>query len=103
MMLRFMGIPKGAKNKKAALEFAHWLLVPNNQEKIWKEMESQHLLDDHLGPFGGFSSLIEVNAAMFARYYPDYTRNIIVPSLVPSIPRLPDFWSDFHKIFAALD
>jgi len=99
---RYLGMPKGAKNKKAALEFARWLLVPENQEKIWKEMESQRLIPEHVGPFGGFSTLIQINNVVFPKYFPEYAQNPIIPSTVPTPKPLADYWDAFSKDFLRL-
>ena len=96
---RYMGIPKGAKNKRAALAFARWLLVPDNQQKIWKEMETQQLLPEYIGPFGGFSSLIQMNNQTFRTYFPEYAQNPLMESALPSQPALPDYWDSFSKDF----
>jgi hypothetical protein len=96
---RYMGIPKGAKNKKAALAFARWLFVAGNQEKVWKEMESQQLLPDYVGPFGGFSSIMQMNETVFSKYFPEYAQNPLVPSALPSVTALPDYWGSFSRDF----
>ncbi len=96
---RYMGIPKGAKNKKAALAFARWLLVAGNQEKIWREMQSQQLLPDYIGPFGGFSSIVRMNETVFSRYFPEYAQNPLVPSALPIVAALPDYWDSFSRDF----
>ena len=96
---RYMGIPKGAKNKKAAMAFARWLLIAGNQEKIWKEMQSEHLLPDYIGPFGGLSSLIQINEAVFSKYFPEYSQNPILSSGLSAVPALPEYWDAFSKDF----
>lgn len=96
---RYMGIPKGSKDKKAALAFARWLLVPENQQKIWKEMESQQLMPEYVGPFGGFSSLIEMNNLTFRTYFPEYAQNPLIESTLPATPTLPDYWDSFSRDF----
>lgn len=96
---RYMGIPRGAKNKKAAMAFARWLLVAGNQEKVWKEMESEHLLPDYVGPFGGFSSLTQVNETIFSKYFPEYAQNPLISSSLPRIAALPDYWDSFARDF----
>lgn len=96
---RYMGIPKGSKNRKAALEFARWLLVSTNQEKIWKEMESQQLLPDYVGAFDGFSSIMQVNETIFLRYFPDYGQNPLLSAAIPEPAHIPDYWEDFSRDF----
>ncbi len=96
---RYMGIPKSAKNKRAALAFARWLLVPENQQKIWKEMETQQLLPEYIGPFGGFSSLIQMNNQTFRTYFPEYALNPLIEGTLPPQPALPDYWCSFSKDF----
>jgi hypothetical protein len=95
---RYMGIPRGAKNKKAALAFARWLLIAGNQEKVWKEMESQQLLPDYI-PFGGLSSIMQVNETIFSKYFPEYAQNPLVSSSLPSVTALPDYWDSFSRDF----
>lgn len=96
--VRYMGIPKGAKNKKAALAFVRWLLIAENQEKVWKEMEAQQLLPDYI-PFGGFSSIMQMNERVFSKYFPEYTQNPLVPSSLPGAVPLPDYWDSFARNF----
>ncbi len=96
---RFIGIPRGSKNRKAALEFARWLFVATNQEKIWKEMESQQLLPDYVGAFDGFSSIMQVNETIFLRYFPEYGQNPLLPAAIPEPARIPDYWEDFSRDF----
>lgn len=96
---RYMGVPKGAKNRKAALAFARWLLVPENQRKIWKEMESEQLLPEYIGPFGGFSSLAQMNQETFAAYFPEYGQNPLLESALPAPAALPDYWDSFSADF----
>jgi len=96
---RYMGIPKGAKNKRAALAFARWLLVPDNQRKIWKEMETQQLLPEYIGPFGGFSSLIQMNNQTFRTYFPEFAQNPLIEGNLPTQSALPDYWDSFSRDF----
>ncbi len=95
---RYMGIPRGAKNKKAALAFVRWLLIVENQEKIWKEMEAQQLLPDYI-PFGGLSSIMQMNESVFSKYFPEYAQNPLIPSSLPSVVPLPDYWDSFSRNF----
>ena len=95
---RYMGIPRGAKNKKAALAFVRWLLIPENQNKVWKEMELQQLLPDYI-PFGGFSSIMQMNEDIFSKYFPEYRQNPLIPSSLPNPPVLPDYWDSFSRDF----
>jgi ABC-type glycerol-3-phosphate transport system substrate-binding protein len=96
---RYMGIPKGSKNRKAALKFARWLLVSSNQEKIWKEMESQQLLPDYVGAFDGFSSIMQVNETILLRYFPEYGQNPLLSAAIPEPAKIPDYWEDFSRDF----
>jgi len=96
---RYLGVPKGAKGKKAAFAFSKWLLTPANQEKIWKEMETQRLLPDHVGPLDGFSSLKQTNETVLSRYFPEYAQNKIVAGTLRSPVALPDYWDSFSRDF----
>lgn len=96
---RYLGVPKDAKGKKAAFAFSKWLLTPENQEKIWKEMETQRLLSDHVGPFDSFSSLKQLNEAIFPRYYPEYAQNKIVAGTMRNPAILPAYWDSFSRDF----
>jgi ABC-type glycerol-3-phosphate transport system substrate-binding protein len=95
---RYIGIPKGARSKKAAFAFVRWLLIAENQKKVWQEMESQQLLPDYI-PFGGFSSIVQMNERMYTKYFPEYAQTPLVSSSLPSPAALPDYWDSFSRHF----
>jgi len=61
-------------------------------------MELQQLLPDYI-PFGGFSSIMQMNEDIFSKYFPEYRQNPLIPSSLPNPPVLPDYWDSFSRDF----
>ena len=100
---RFLGIPRNAPGRDAALFFARWLLSLEHQKQIWNLMQEQRLISSHFGPFDGFGSLMQVNEALIPEFFPSYVQNRISAAVksqgkYPAVPYpLPFFWEDFSR------
>lgn len=100
---RFLGIPRYAPRRDAALFFARWLLSVEHQKEIWDLMQKQRLISSHFGPFDAFGSLLQANDMLLPEYFPAYVQNRISAAVMrqgkyPGIPYpLPFFWDEFSR------
>lgn len=91
----FVGIPKHAKNKRAAREFLRWFFLPENQIEL---MEATR--DRRLRIFGiaeGLSSVMTVNDREFPRIYPALVGHIPPAGYLRFPPILPPEWKPIKE------
>ncbi len=91
----YMGIPKQARNKRAAQAFISWFLSEETQEKIMEQVQERRLR--LFGIAEGFSSLQHINEQIFPRFYPDLVGHI-PPAEYLKIPgSLPPEWKKMKE------
>jgi len=42
---------------------------------------------------------MQMNETVFSKYFPEYAQNPLVPSALPSVTALPDYWGSFSRDF----
>jgi ABC-type glycerol-3-phosphate transport system substrate-binding protein len=89
----FVGIPRGAKNKKGAKLFLEWIFTPEIQMKLMEINQFKRLLGV-FGIVGGFSSLIEINekALPQPQFYPLFLGHIPTSEMLSFPASLPHNW-----------
>jgi len=67
----FLGIPKKAKNKKAARAFIDWFYKTESQRQLLDYLRTYRINESIFGICGGFSALNNVTEHIFPLYYPE--------------------------------
>ncbi len=92
----YLGMPKRAKNKKAAKNFIAWFFTSKTQQELLKDAKKKRI--HTFGIAQGFSSLIQINERDIPRYYPEMTGRIIPADYISVPPPLPPEWDQIKNV-----
>jgi ABC-type glycerol-3-phosphate transport system substrate-binding protein len=85
----YLGVPKKAKNKKAAEAFILWFFKVESQRQLMEYFKINRINENVFGICGGFSTLSPVTDQIFPRFYPDllgrmpHSDYFILPNILP--------------------
>lgn len=91
----YAGVPRYARNRKAAFAFLEWFFDPDTQKKLLAETRFKRIRT--FGIAGGFSSLRTVNDRYFPQQYPILVGKIPSPISLSFPGIMPLEWTDIRQ------
>lgn len=90
--IRYLGILKKAKGKRAAEKFILWFFDPRNQQALLERSKIRRSSESSFGIAGGFSALKPVTASDFPSFYPELRGRTPPPESVAAPAAMPPGW-----------